>query len=171
MSDSRSHARCRRGLIRDKLRSCVECSLRWLQTGLRLSAAPPGVYAIASRKRSVLHVNSGVLFAIIVNRVPPSLDFGSLRFSARPAHWSYDGSARRPAEALRIQSARIALPDPACVVSLDEWHYASVEIGDSSYGEMQVGSRSARRHVSRAVKILHLGIWPFKFMSCSRREM
>ena len=61
------------------------------------------------------------VFADFVNRVPPSLNFGSLHFSAGPAQWSYDGSARRLAGALRIQSARIAMPDPACVVSLEDW--------------------------------------------------
>ena len=43
MSDGRSRDRRRRGLIRDMLRSCIECSLRWLQTGcLRLSEARLG---------------------------------------------------------------------------------------------------------------------------------
>ena len=65
------------------------------------------------------------LLANIVNRIPPSLDFGSLQFSAGPAHWSYDGGPQRPAGALRIQSARIA-PDPACVVSLDDWPLKSI---------------------------------------------
>ena len=55
-----------------------------------------------SRLRDVL--------ANIVHRIPPSLNFDSLFFSAGPAQWSYDGTARQPP--LRIQSARIALPDP-----------------------------------------------------------
>ena len=60
------------------------------------------------------------MLANIVNCVPPSLNFGSLQFSAGPAQWSNDGTARRPSGALRIRSG-IALPDPACVVSLDDW--------------------------------------------------
>ena len=136
MSDGRSRARRRRGLIRDMLRSCIECSLRWLQSGgLRLFEAPSGrrLRQLASRAAQEACCTSPLEFSgdkrgrlrevltNIVNRVPPSLDFGSLRFSAGPAQWSYDGSARRPAGALRVQSARIALPGPAYVVSLDDW--------------------------------------------------
>ena len=135
MSDGRSRARRRRGLIRDMLRGYIECSLRRLQTGcLRLSEAPVGrsLRQLASRAAKEACCASPLEFsgdkrgslreilANIVNRVPP-LNFGSLQFSAGPAQWSYDGSARRPAGALRIQSARIALPDPACVVSLHDW--------------------------------------------------
>ena len=50
--------------------------------------------------------------------VPPSPNFGSLQFSAAPGNWSCDVCGGRPAGALRIQPARIALPDPACVVWL-----------------------------------------------------
>ena len=42
-ADGRSRARRRRGLIRDMLRSYIECSLRWMQTGcLRLAEEPVG---------------------------------------------------------------------------------------------------------------------------------
>ena len=61
------------------------------------------------------------IFPNVVNHIPPSLNFGPLRFSAGPMQWGYDGSARRPAGATSIQSARIALPDPASVVSLSDW--------------------------------------------------
>ena len=142
-ADGRSRVRRRRGLIRDMLRSYIECSLGWMQTGcLRLAEEPIGrcLRQLASRAamEDVLHVASCFfletsaavlreILANIVDRIPPSLNFGSLHFSARPAQWSYDGSMRQPAGALRIFSARIALPDPACVVSLDDWLTKSID--------------------------------------------
>ena len=129
-SGGRARARRRRGLIRVLVRSYIESSLRWLQTGcLRLSETPVGrsVRLLASRaaneacraapldfsgdKRGRLRE----VLASIVNCIPPSLSCDSLQFSAGPSQWSYDGSASRPEGALRTASARIALPDPACV--------------------------------------------------------
>ena len=114
----------------------LKASLRWLQTGcLRLSETPVGrsVRLLASRAANEACCAAPLDFsgdkrgrlrevlASIVNCIPPSLSADSLRFSAGPAQWSYDGSAGRPEGALRIESARIALPDPACVVSLEDW--------------------------------------------------
>ena len=108
------------------LRSYIECSLRWLQTGcLRLSEALPGrsLRQLASRAAKEACCTSPLDFSgdkrgrlrevleNIVDRFPPPLNFGSFQFSA----------GRRPAGALRIQSARIALPDPACIVSPEDW--------------------------------------------------
>ena len=136
MSGGRSRARRRRGFILDMLRSYIQCSLRWLQTGcLRLSEAPPGrsPRQLASRAATEACCTSPLdfsgdkhgrwreIFANIVNCIPPSLNFGSLQLSAGPAQWSYAGTGTRPAGALRIQPARIALPDPACVITLDDW--------------------------------------------------
>ena len=124
----------------------IECSLRWLQTGcLRLSEAPAGrsLRQLASRAAQEACCTSSLEFsgdkrglrevlANIVNRTPSSLNFDSLHFSAGPVQWSYDGSARQPAGALRIQSGRIALPDPACVVSMEDWLPKSVAQSSNS---------------------------------------
>ena len=135
MPDGRSRARRRRDMIRDTLRSYIECSLRWLQTGcLRLSEALSGrsLRQLASRAANEArctsppdfsgdkHGRARELLANTVSCVPPSLNVGALQFSAGPGHWSYEGCVGRPAGALRIQSARVALPDPACVVSLED---------------------------------------------------
>ena len=61
------------------------------------------------------------IFANIVNCIPLFQNFGSLHFSAGPAQWSCDGTGPRAAGALRILTARTALPDPACVITLDDW--------------------------------------------------
>ena len=134
MPDGRSRARRRRGLIRDMLRSYIEFSLRWRQTGcLRLSEAPIGrsLRQLASRAVKEACGTSPLNFsgdergrlreilANIVNRIPPTLNSGSAHSSAGPARWSHEGGAHRPAGAPRIQSARIALPDRACEVSLE----------------------------------------------------
>ena len=135
MSDGRSRARRPRVLIRGLLRSYIECSLRWLQTGcLHLSGASIGrsQRQIASRAAKEACCTSPLEFAgdkrgrlrevlaYIVNRILLSINFGSL-FRAGPPQWNYEGRERRLAGALRIQSARIALPDPACVVSAKDW--------------------------------------------------
>ena len=171
-SDGRLWARRRRGLIRDMLRTCIECSLRWLQTGcLRLSGAPIGrsLRQVASRAAKEACCTSGVLetsaavcgrYLRAFYRIPPSQDFGSLHFSTGPAQWSYDGSARRPTGALRIQSARIVLPlatkvnrsaiqcprshRQAYFAKVLQCLYASVEIRGASDGEVQVGSGSGK---------------------------
>ena len=87
---------------------------------------------ITGRKGSMLYFASRFLgdkrsrlreiFANIVNRIPLFPNFGSLQFSAGPSQWSYDATGTRPAGA----SARIALPDPACVVSVDDWSPKSI---------------------------------------------
>ena len=60
------------------------------------------------------------ILAGIIHRIPSPLDTSTLEFSAGPATWSYDGSSK-PIGALKVTSARIALPDPACVVKLADW--------------------------------------------------
>ena len=140
-SGGRARARRRRGVIRVLVRSYIEISLRWLQTGcLRLSETPVGrsMRLLASRAANEACCTAPLDFsgdkrgrlrevlASIVNRSPPSLNLDSLHFSGGPAQWSYDVSARRPEGALRIESARIALPDPACVVSLEDWLPTSI---------------------------------------------
>ena len=90
---------------------------------------------IASSKRSVLHIASRVLWrqarpsarGACKHRASHSTLKILVLFSSVPDLRSgCDGSARRPAGALRIQSARIALPDPACVVSLEDWPPKSI---------------------------------------------
>ena len=86
----RSRARRRRGLIRDMLRSYIECSLRWLQTDcLRLSAALPArsLHQLASRAATEACCTSHLdfsgdkrgrlreIFANIVSCIPPSQIF------------------------------------------------------------------------------------------------
>ena len=66
----------------------------------------------AARMREIL--------AGIIHRIPSPLDTSTLEFSAGPATWSYDGSTK-PIGAMKVTSARIALPDPACVVKLADW--------------------------------------------------
>ena len=108
-SDGRSRARRRRGLIRDMLRRCIECSHRWMQTGcLRLSEASLGrsLRQLASRAAkgacctSLLEFSGDKrgrlreLLANIVNRIPLSLNYGSLQFSAGPAQWQRPSTCR-----------------------------------------------------------------------------
>ena len=78
---------CRQAVC-DCLRSAssvaYDCSHReqlWKRAPLRLSIFLETSAAV-----------QGIL-ANIVDRIPPSLKFGSLHFSAGPAQWSYDGSA------------------------------------------------------------------------------
>ena len=117
----------RQRLVRDMLRGYIEGSLQMAADRLFCACLrfPSGaVYASSHREQPKEACCTSPLeffgdqrgrlrevLANIVNRTPPSQDFGSLHFNARPAQWSYDGSARRPAGALRIQSARIALPE------------------------------------------------------------
>ena len=152
-SGGRARARRRRGLIRVLVRSYIESSLRWLQTGcLRLSETPVGrsVRLLASRAANEACRTASLDFsgdkrgrlrevlASIVNCIPPSLNCDSLQFSVGPSQWSYDGSASRPEGALRTASARIALPDPACVVSHMDWLPKSiVEAFNSPCGHRQ----------------------------------
>ena len=164
-SDGRSRARRRRGLIRDMLRGHIECSLRWLQTGCpRLWEAPIGrsLRQLASRAAKEACCTSPLEFsgdkrgrlrevlANIVNRLPLSVNFGSLQF--RPAQWSDDGSARRSAGALRIRSARIALPDPACVLSLEDWLPRSIAQSFNSPSLFNVSMHQWRSVVQRMVR-------------------
>ena len=95
MPDGRSRARRRRGLIHDMLRSCIDCSLRWLQTGcLRLSEALPGrsLRQLVSRSVKEACCTSPLNFpgdergrlreilANIVNGISPTLNSGSAHF-------------------------------------------------------------------------------------------
>ena len=60
------------------------------------------------------------ILAGIISRIPSPLDTSTLEFKAGTATWSYDGSTK-PNGAMKVTSARIALPDPACVVKLADW--------------------------------------------------
>ena len=97
MSGGRSRARRRRGLIRDMLRSYIECSLRWLQTScLRLSEAPIGrsLRQLVSRAAKEACCTSPLEFsgdkrgclrevlANIVSRIPPSVNIGLIQCQA-----------------------------------------------------------------------------------------
>ena len=70
------------------------------------SLPPRGAHREPQKKRAARRLSSSrgtslrEVLANIVNRVPRSLILGSLQFSAWRAQWSYDGSARQPAEAL-----------------------------------------------------------------------
>ena len=133
--DGRSRARHRRALIRDLVRTYIERSLQWLRTGcLRPSEAPVGrsVRQLASRAAHEACCTSPLAFAGdkrgrmreilagIIHRIPSPLNTSTLEFSAGPATWSYDGSCK-PIGAMKVTSARIALPDLACVVKLADW--------------------------------------------------
>ena len=93
-SGGRARARRRRGLIRVLVRSYIESSLRWLQTGcLRLSETPPGrsMRLLASRAANEACCTAPLdfsgdkrgrlreVFVSIVHRIPPSPTFDSLR--------------------------------------------------------------------------------------------
>ena len=121
--DGRSRARHRRALIRDLVRTCIESSLQWLRTGcLRPSEAPVrrSVRQLASRAALDACLAPGFCWrraaACVIYRIPSPLDTST----PGPATWSYDGSTK-PIGAMKVTSARIALPDPACVVKLADW--------------------------------------------------
>ena len=62
---------------------------------------------------------------------PSPLDTTALVFSARPAAKSCEGSSK-PVGALKVTSARIALPDLACVVKLSDWLPADIARKDAT---------------------------------------
>ena len=154
-------ARRRRGLIRDMLRGYVDCSLRWLQTGcLRLSAAPArrSLRQLATRAATEACCTRSLIFsgdkrgrlreilANIVNCIPLFQNFGSLQFSARTCavELRCDGELDLPTSALRIQSARIALPDPGvCHV---RWTIGYLKSIAQSFNAHQLRTGSAKSH-------------------------
>ena len=118
------------------LRGYIECSLRWLQTGcLRWSGPLPGrsLRQPASRAATDACCTSPLDFSGQAR--PPAGDTREHRelrstFSKILVLYNsvqdlrngvIDGTGNRPAGALRIESARIVLPDPACVITLDDW--------------------------------------------------
>ena len=125
--DGRSRARRRRALIRDLVRTYIQSSLQWVRTGcLRpseelatraaLDACRTSSLAFVGDKRGRMRE----VLAGITNRTPSPLDTTTLKFTAAPSAWSYEGSTK-PNGAMKGTSARIALPDPACVVKLADW--------------------------------------------------
>ena len=116
-------------MVRDLVRTYIESSLQWLRTGcLRPSEAPVGrsVRQLASRAAHEACCTSPLAFAGdkrgrmreilvgIIHRILSPLDTSTLEFSAGPATWSYDGSSK-PIGAMKVTSARIALPDPPAI--------------------------------------------------------
>ena len=140
-------------LIRDQVRS-----VQWLRT-LRPSEAPVGrsVRQLASRAALDACCTSPLafagdkrgrmreVFAGIVNRIPSPLDTTALEFTAGPSAWSYEGSSK-PNGAMIVMSARIALPDPACVVKLAFWLPA--EIAQKFAMPETAGEEIGQRHVN-----------------------
>ena len=59
------------------------------------------------------------VLAGIVNRIPSPVDTTTPEFTAGPSAWSYEESTK-PNLAMKVMSARIALPGPACVVKLPD---------------------------------------------------
>ena len=174
MSIGRSWARRRRRMIRDMLRCCIECSLRWLQTGcLRLSEAPIGriLRQLAAQAAKEACCTSPLEFsgdkrgflrevlANIVNRVPPSLNLGSvhvlgLRSGVTTAAYSVAHHITNRTDRSRLCrfSGRLSTKVDRAVIQCSRSHrgafcskllqclYASEEIRGATDGEMQAGS-------------------------------
>ena len=99
-----------------KLQSAIERAVRQLASRAALDACRTSPLAFDGDKRGRMRE----VLAGIVNRIPSPLDTASLKFIAEPDSWSYAGSTK-PSGAMKLVSARIALPDPACVINLADW--------------------------------------------------
>ena len=113
MSDGRSRAPRRRGLIRDMLRGCIERSFRWLQTGCACLRRPSGAVYASSHRRPQKKRAARRLWSFLGTSAAAGGRYlqtswialhllSILVLHAGPAHWSDDESRRRPAGALRI---------------------------------------------------------------------